>query len=380
MTKSAMLRAIGGKNGMTSDDLVDNLYEAAARPSLWPTVLQDLATTFGARGALIFASEQDRAPRRMVSPGIVDFIETYEAQGWFENNVRAAPIVQPADPWFKTDTDAVSIERMRDMPVYRDLLIPAGYDAGAGTIFQGSDNDMLVVTLEGFGSHDAARRALVGLDRLRPHIGRAVSLTARIAAVRDDAILRGMEALGAAAAIVASDGSLRASTASFDDHLGHLMIEHRSRLRFTDLRLDRAFGEALAERTAPGQVARSIAVAPTASSPACVLHFLPLRRSARDLFEADGMLLLVAGANNRSLANADILRLLFDLTPAESRLARHLLEGKSLQEAATSERIKYATARVHLRSIFSKTGTHRQGELILLLSEHRDAGDIALPL
>jgi DNA-binding CsgD family transcriptional regulator len=71
---------------------------------------------------------------------------------------------------------------------------------------------------------------------------------------------------------------------------------------------------------------------------------------------------------NRVLPNADLLRLLFDLTLAEARIARLLLEGRTLNQAAAAAQIAYATARVHLRSIFAKTGVHRQAELVQLLN------------
>src|SRR4029079_1502421 len=57
----------------------------------------------------------------------------------------------------------------------------------------------------------------------------------------------------------------------------------------------------------------------------------------------------------------------FSLTPAEIALVDKLLAGKSLQEAARERKITYETARSTLKSVFFKTGTHRQSELIIRL-------------
>ena len=58
---------------------------------------------------------------------------------------------------------------------------------------------------------------------------------------------------------------------------------------------------------------------------------------------------------------------LFDLSPAEAKLAAALVSGKALKEAAADQNIQVTTARRYLDVIFHKTNTHRQGELIALL-------------
>jgi DNA-binding CsgD family transcriptional regulator len=56
----------------------------------------------------------------------------------------------------------------------------------------------------------------------------------------------------------------------------------------------------------------------------------------------------------------------FCLTSAEVRLTAALAEGTSLKEYAASAGITEGTARVQLKSVFAKTGTHRQAELVAL--------------
>ena len=64
----------------------------------------------------------------------------------------------------------------------------------------------------------------------------------------------------------------------------------------------------------------------------------------------------------------DLLRCHFGLTPAEARLALHLVAGETLRSAALKLRITYETARTHLKNIFSKTGTCRQAELVVVIA------------
>lgn len=65
---------------------------------------------------------------------------------------------------------------------------------------------------------------------------------------------------------------------------------------------------------------------------------------------------------------AETLRQRFGLTPAETRLALALAEGMGLREAAERNGVRLSTARVQLKSIFWKTETHRQAELVALLA------------
>jgi DNA-binding CsgD family transcriptional regulator len=59
--------------------------------------------------------------------------------------------------------------------------------------------------------------------------------------------------------------------------------------------------------------------------------------------------------------------MLFGLTPAECRLADLLAEGLELRNCAECMHITVGTARFMLKSIFHKTETHRQSQLIRLL-------------
>ncbi|RUY35133.1 helix-turn-helix transcriptional regulator, partial [Mesorhizobium sp. M7A.F.Ca.CA.001.13.2.1] len=61
------------------------------------------------------------------------------------------------------------------------------------------------------------------------------------------------------------------------------------------------------------------------------------------------------------------VRELFDLTPAEARLATELASGRSLKEVAAASNITVKTGRTYLERIFAKTETRQQSELVALL-------------
>jgi len=61
------------------------------------------------------------------------------------------------------------------------------------------------------------------------------------------------------------------------------------------------------------------------------------------------------------------LTTMFDLTPTEVRVARHLASGLRPDEIAQKLGVAATTIAFHLRNVFSKTGTHRQADLVALL-------------
>jgi DNA-binding CsgD family transcriptional regulator len=64
---------------------------------------------------------------------------------------------------------------------------------------------------------------------------------------------------------------------------------------------------------------------------------------------------------------AALLARTFSLTPSEAKLACIIARGAGPDTAAAELNISRETARNQLKSIFAKTATHRQGELVALL-------------
>ncbi len=83
---------------------------------------------------------------------------------------------------------------------------------------------------------------------------------------------------------------------------------------------------------------------------------------------AGALALFIARPGPEASADPQALRDLLGLTKAEARLAAVLAEGQGLVEAARRLGIAHNTAKAQLRSVFAKTGVHRQAQLIALLA------------
>ncbi len=78
-------------------------------------------------------------------------------------------------------------------------------------------------------------------------------------------------------------------------------------------------------------------------------------------------LILVHGPHGLD-AGAHLLQQIFGLTPAEARLTRLILEGRSPGDAAIQLQVSVSTIRTQLSAVLKKTGAQRQSDLVRRLS------------
>jgi len=77
--------------------------------------------------------------------------------------------------------------------------------------------------------------------------------------------------------------------------------------------------------------------------------------------------IFIASPYNQHSISLDVLQSLFQLTPAEARLTALLANAISIDESAKTNHVSIHTARTQLKSIFQKTNTHKQTELVKLV-------------
>lgn len=79
------------------------------------------------------------------------------------------------------------------------------------------------------------------------------------------------------------------------------------------------------------------------------------------------VLVLIYDPERRPTIDHHLVEGLFDLTSSEAFIAARLAEGLSLKEIAAMRRCSLSTVRTHLKHIFMKTNTSRQGELVQII-------------
>lgn len=93
----------------------------------------------------------------------------------------------------------------------------------------------------------------------------------------------------------------------------------------------------------------------------------PVRREASWAGNEPMALVLIADPSLTPMPSREALSQLFGFSASELRVAERLMTGDSPEQAATFLEVKTSTVRWHLASMYRKTGTNRQAELVRLL-------------
>jgi len=99
-----------------------------------------------------------------------------------------------------------------------------------------------------------------------------------------------------------------------------------------------------------------------------VAHIIPIKLSARDIFVRCTAALVLTPVTRPEAPPVELVQSLFDLTPAEAKVARGLASGKTADDLATDGGTSLNTIRTHVRCVLEKTGCHRQTDVIALLT------------
>jgi DNA-binding CsgD family transcriptional regulator len=118
---------------------------------------------------------------------------------------------------------------------------------------------------------------------------------------------------------------------------------------------------------AGGTSVRSFPVRDTGADAMMVAHVVPIRLSARDIFVRCAAALVLTPVTLPQAPPVELVQSLFDLTPAEARVARRLATGETVEEIASVGSVSLNTVRTQVRGVLEKTGCRRQAEVVALL-------------
>ena len=361
-------------------ELVGLIYDASLNQERWPAFLTRLTEVTQGTSAVIYQfvpfKEANVAASIRIDPASV---RAYEKHYMKINVLSPRALCQPEGSAFTRQT-VCSDEEMLRLEYYNDYLRPLGiFHSMNGQIFNrapvAANIDIFrPATVEPFGDRECAL-----LKVLLPHLQRAFSVHQRMATLvahqkattdalnrlpiglvlQDDQGKICLLNLAAQAILEQKDGlyierhGLKAANRDENQQL-HTMIATAS-----SISLGRGFESMGALAISRPSMRRPYAL---------IVSPLPRKRFPSPFeFEEAVVALFINDPNAQNEPLEDVLGSVFALTRAESRLAAILAQGKSLEEACDTLCISRETGRTHLKHIFGKTQTNRQGELIRLL-------------
>ena len=351
----------------------NNLGDAVVDPTLWPQIMDDICAAAGATGAALLQTDV-RTPDIPRTASVDHCFKHYFASGWQTRDTRAersVPLLMGGQA-VVTDQDIVTPEEMRRLDFYNECALPFGlpWFAGIG-LWAGPALWAMVVQRTAQQGPFEPREVRI-LASLSPRLTEAATLSKAVGRAALSGIGDALQLVGQPALALDRLGFVLDANAAaqpiFDDEI---FVRNR-RLTVRDQYASAAL-DALADlmRTSSDNdplPVSSIAVQRRAKRP-LVIRILPVAGPARTPFLGARVLLVISDLHDRPQPQASVLAETFGLTPAESRLASLLAMGISIEHAADRLGLSRATVRNQLKAVFTKTGTHRQSELVALLSQ-----------
>jgi DNA-binding CsgD family transcriptional regulator len=353
---------------LITEDLIDKVYEAAVIPELWETVLDNVASRIGSFGGLLLftANSQHTAwvGSSAMAPVYADFIEA----GFAAKKTRARRAIAKNHAGFVRDNDLFTREEMDRDPAY-GYMRKGGIGWFAGTVVQAPTGDLAAFSWERwFKDGPFSAETIAALDPLRPHLARAALISGRLGLERARAAAETLGLIGLPAAVISGSHRLLAANKLLEKLIPQVVLDCPLRINLVDRRANAMLKQSLLQlQRHVGGPGRSIPIAATGQQPASIVHVVPVRGAAHDMFAAASCVLVITAVAHPEMTSTQVIQGLFDLTPAEARIARGIAAGKTVDELARDARLAVGTVRQQLKSVFNKTGVSRQAELVGIL-------------
>lgn len=351
-----------------TSDLIDRIYECSVVPELWPTVLDELAGLIDARGGLLFSAH--KALCWTASGTVRDVFDEYVNDGWFTRCSRRVCLMSQSQPSFFVEQDFWSEDQMQADPIYRDFFRPHGLGWSAGTGLRVPSGDNIVFSIErAFERGPIEAEHVERLNSLRPHLARSALVSSRLGLQRAQGATETLTALGLPALLLDETGRVIESNALMEALPDRVGPGANDRLVLSDRQALARVTEALSTiGDATGLGPCTVPLRDELGRATMILHLMPVRRSAHDIFGQGYALLMITPVASDRAPSLELMRSLFDLTVSEARVARGLATGQSLETIAADGDVAITTVRSQLRRVLEKTGCTRQAEVAVLLA------------
>ena len=359
--------------------LLDSIYTAAEDPGAWPGVLTGIMSTFDVMGANFFINVGSSSPDGMaIAQGMEpDVLRRYN-EYYFDLDPMVKASFRYPPGTFLSSESLFSESEYTASEFYQDLNLPAGIHHIFGTTLVRSPTSYAALSMNQPVNAETIQGSNLKLfQHLIPHLQRSIAVYERLQEAEHhlayfeevvDRISCGVIFVDRSGHVVHANAAAREMALENDG----LTLDRecvRGALSNDTKALRRMVSQTLMTTTGEGaDCAQAIVLSrPSGKRPYQVVA-TPLSGRQHERCSCRALAaLFVTDPESTPETPEHLVRMLYGLTPAESRVAESLLHGASPEEISDRNGVSLATVRTQLRSIFDKTETRRQSELVALL-------------
>ncbi len=359
-----------------------SLNEAMLDDAHWPATSALIDEACGTRANTVMVGEGPKEDVRAIFVGLYqrgqrrEDLERDYLQGYHATNESVPRVRRLPDSLLMHVTDLYTADELKVSPTYNEGLPRADMEAALNVRMDGPDGSHITMAFgnpvdsNGWGSSQVAM-----VQGLLPHIRQFVRV--RQALVRAEARGRSLAGLlenprigvvhldRRGKIMAANDRALRILRCGdgLSDEDGLLQARDRA----DQLRLERLVAASLPDSfTVP--VSGSMRIRRSAALAPFVVHVKPVSVSQRDYGARHvAAEVLIAQAGRTQRVDPGLVAKTLGLTPAESRLAVRLAEGRTVRDLAESAGQTPGAVYWHLKQIYQKLHISRQVDLVRLV-------------
>jgi DNA-binding NarL/FixJ family response regulator len=357
--------------------LVDRIYECAFVPDLWPEILAELVHLGGALSGWLCISNGNVVRWSASSEEARNDLRPLMESGWIPRSERFNRLLRAQQTGFIPDSILYTPEEMRNDPAYRDMLHPRGMGWASATAIALPTGDDMVIALErAYDQGSASSAVLETLNEVHSHLARASFVAARMHLERARAASQALALLGIPALVFAENEKVLVANQLIEALSDFILWGANDGIALRDAGADALLRAAI--KTVDRDDTPSVRSFPVRNrDSAMIAHVVPIRGSARDIFSRCAAMLMLTPVTRPEAPPVELIRSLFDLTPAEARIARGLAAGQTVKVMATDSGTSTNTVRTHVNAVLAKTGYSRQSDVVALLNGLRPPGSVS---
>lgn len=364
------------------------VYEAAEDPGRWKALYQELQAALDVKSIHMLALDKRHGTlsysdgANLPVQGELAYMQHYR----FIDPRLPVILERPLGEWTHCH-EILTDDEVARHPFYQEFLIPYDRRYMSGCkLADTPDATVIFVTLTGQAEGPLSTDRHAFLERLMPHLRRACRIGIQNFVYSSQALVGHLlvNKLRQPVILMTPGGDVMHTNEAAQDLLRSTSIV---RVEAGRLQLPRRQLDALLRRCA--ELEQSLKMGPHAQAQAAsqASQFASLqlqeeggRESVYAFFTVLSpqaalgtfglrpvVMLLFYHPRSAPAIDSGLLYAVFGLTPAECRIATLLAEGLSLKQIAQAQGTQHETVRKQLRSIYQKTATNRQPELIRLL-------------
>jgi len=344
--------------------------EAAVDPSLWVRALDIVTTETEAFGALLLPVKGGALPSVPHTASVAASSDTYFRDGWYLRDERYRGLPTILGKGVADDFDGMAGERIARHPYYQDFLGRHGLRWYAGVRVSCGEQFWVLSIQRSVHQLPFSPDEKERLVRLATSLPGSIALSRALGAANGASALDSFEFNETAAVLIDRNGRVIHANRCAERLLGGDVRIRDRRIVALDsaatAALERALHELIFRRDGAG-LTPPVKLPRTGQGPLLAYPGRLPAMLANPLSDCQAVVVLIDPAARKRPAAA-MLGGAFGLTGAEARLAALLAAGATLDDVSDRLRIAKETARNHLKSIFAKTGAHRQSDLVVMLN------------